>query len=405
MLDGRVDLINVSCGNHEDPALFCRTHPSAFFERGVNVPFATAVKQAVKTPVACVGSLNDPAQMEQIIAEGRADYVEIGRALLADPYIPEKALRDEADDITPCLRCYECFGETIQCENIRCAVNPKIGLQLFYRNHVERAEVRKKVLVAGGGPAGMQAAITLAQRGHDVTLAEKADCLGGNLHPAGAAYFKKDIRRLRDVLAARVEKAGVKVRLNTEVTQEYIESVSPDVLFVAIGSEAVVPPIPGMDDPKVIMAADAELHPEKLGKRVVIMGGGLVGSEAAVSFHADGRECTILEMKPAIAEDVNPLYRRRPDAGDRESGKDLHQHRDQGDQRRGRRRRAGRGESRIPGRFRCMRPRIPGALSESRRTRRDGIRNLCDRRLQQSGEDRRSHRRRILHSPESIAAI
>lgn len=309
MLDGRVDLINVSCGNHEDPALFCRTHPSAFFERGVNVPFATAVKQAVKTPVACVGSLNDPAQMEQIIAEGRADYVEIGRALLADPYIPEKALRDEADDITPCLRCYECFGETIQCENIRCAVNPKIGLQLFYRNHVERAEVRKKVLVAGGGPAGMQAAITLAQRGHDVTLAEKADCLGGNLHPAGAAYFKKDIRRLRDVLAARVEKAGVKVRLNTEVTQEYIESVSPDVLFVAIGSEAVVPPIPGMDDPKVIMAADAELHPEKLGKRVVIMGGGLVGSEAAVSFHADGRECTILEMKPAIAEDVNPLYR------------------------------------------------------------------------------------------------
>ena len=309
MLDGKVDLINVSCGNHEDPALFCRTHPSAFFKRGVNVYLAAEIKKHVKTPVACVGSLNDPAQMEEIIAGGESDYVEIGRALVADPYIPEKALRDEAEDITPCLRCYECFGETVQCENIKCAVNPKIGLQLFSRNGFAPAAEKKRVLVAGGGPAGMQAAITLAGRGHEVTLVEKADKLGGNLHPAGAAYFKRDIAKFCQVLINRVHKAGVRVVLNTEVTPAYVREAAPDVLFVAIGSEETLPPIPGIRGENVVMAIDAELHPEKLGKKVVIMGGGLVGSEAAVAFHAEGRECAIIEMKDEVAGDVNMLYR------------------------------------------------------------------------------------------------
>ena len=119
MIDGKVDLINVSCGNHEDPDMFCRTHPSAFYPRGVNVYLAAAVKKHVKTPVACVGSLNDPAQMEEIIASGQADAVEIGRAVLADPYLPKKAYEGRADDITPCLRCYECFGSTVELEMVK----------------------------------------------------------------------------------------------------------------------------------------------------------------------------------------------------------------------------------------------------------------------------------------------
>lgn len=309
MIDGKVDLINVSCGNHEDPALFCRTHPSAFFPRGVNVYLAAEMKKHLKTPVACVGSLNDPAQMEKIIATGQADYVEIGRALVADPYIPAKALRGEAEDITPCIRCYECFGETVQCENIKCTVNPKIGLQLFYRDGFKPAEVKKKVLVVGGGPAGMQAAITAANRGHDVTLVEKADKLGGNMHPAGAASFKRDIAYLCKVMEARVAKAGVKVVLNTEVTPAYVRAFAPDAMFVAIGSHELVPPIPGIDNKKVIMAIDAELHPEKLGHKVVVMGGGLVGSEGAIAFHQEGHEVAIVEMKHEVAEEVNMLYR------------------------------------------------------------------------------------------------
>ncbi len=309
MIDDKVDLINVSCGNHEDPDMFCRTHPSAFYPRGVNVYLAAEIKKQVKTPVACVGSLNDPAQMDEIIASGQADAVEIGRASLADPYLPAKALAGCAEDITPCLRCYECFGATGDLEMVKCAVNPTMGEQLADRFPKKTPERRKKVLVAGGGPAGMEAAITAAQRGHDVTLAEKSEKLGGNLHPAGAAYFKDDIKKLISVLERRVVRAGVKVLLNTQVTPDYVKESAPDVLFIAIGSDELRPPIKGIDSEHVVMAIDAELHPEKLGKKVAIMGGGLVGAEGAVGFAHEGKECTIIEMKPEIAEEVNSFYR------------------------------------------------------------------------------------------------
>lgn len=309
MVDDKVDLINVSCGNHEDPEMFCRTHPSAFYKRGVNVYLAAEVKKHVKTPVACVGALNDPAQMEEIIATGQADVVEIGRALLADPYLPDKALHDRADDITPCLRCYECFGETSKSETVKCTVNPTMGQQLQEKYGHKEAEVKKKVLIAGGGPAGMEAAITAAARGHDVTLVEKSDKLGGNLHPAGAACFKEDIRKFCRVLCQRVADSNVKVVLNTEVTPEYVERFDPDALIIAIGSNELRPPIRGIDSSNVVMAIEAELHPEKLGRRVAVMGGGLVGSEAVVSFHREGKECSLIEMKKEVAEEVNSFYR------------------------------------------------------------------------------------------------
>lgn len=309
MVDGKVDLINVSCGNHEDPEMFCRTHPSAFYPRGVNVYLAAEIKKHVKTPVACVGSLNDPAQMEEIIASGQADIVELGRALLADPNLPDKALHDQASDITPCIRCYECFGETTKSESVKCTVNPTLGQELSECYCRQMPNKVKKVLIAGGGPAGMEAAIIASKRGHDVTLVEKSDRLGGNLHPAGAAYFKEDIRKLCAVLENRVKAANVKVILNTEVTLAYVEQFDPDALIIAIGSNELKPPIKGIDGPNVIMAIDAELHPEKLGKRVAIMGGGLVGSEAAVGFAHEGKECSIIEMKKAVAEEVNSFYR------------------------------------------------------------------------------------------------
>lgn len=310
MIDDKVDLINVSCGNHEDPDMFCRTHPSAFYKRGVNVYLATAIKEHVKTPVACVGSLNDPAQMEEILATGQADVVEIARASLADPYLPKKALNGNEDDITPCLRCYECFAATMEFEGTKCSVNPTMGQQLPEKTPVPAPERLKKVLVVGGGPAGMEAALTAAGRGHDVTIVEKADCLGGNLYPASAPFFKKDIRNFCDTMIRRVAKSAVNVILNTEATPAFVEEFDPDALVVAIGSRELRPGfIKGIDHEKVVMAIEAELHPEKLGKKVVIMGGGLVGTEAAVSFHNEGKECAIVEMRSDVALDCNPFYR------------------------------------------------------------------------------------------------
>ena len=309
LVEDKVDLFNISVGNHENPELFCRTHPSFFFPRGVNVHYAAQIKKHVRKPVACVGSLIDPEQMEEIIASGQADIVEIGRGLLADPDLPAKALRGESSDIMPCLRCYECFLATTQYEGIRCTVNPRIGNELFTPKVPGRAERSKRVLVVGGGPAGMMAALTCDLRGHQVTLIEKRERLGGNLPAAGAAYFKEDIRRLLEVLEKRVEKSGVKVCLGTEGTEEFVRSFAPEALFIAIGAEEAKPPIPGLEGDNVIMAIDAELHPEKLGPRVAIMGGGLVGAELAVSCHQEGKEVVLIEMKSAVCGDVNEFYK------------------------------------------------------------------------------------------------
>ena len=309
LIDDKVDLFNISCGNHEDPTLFCRTHPSSFLPRGVNVYLAAEMKKHVKTPIACIGSLQDPAQIEEILATGQADMVEIARGLVADPYIPNKALMGEAEDITPCLRCYECLASSMNTEQLKCAVNPTQGQQLQELEGVKPADRVKKILVIGGGPAGMEAAITAAKRGHDVTIVEKSDKLGGNMHPAGTAYFKRDIADLCKVLVRRVEKAGVKVIYNTEADPQYVKDFAPDALFVAIGSNELKPPIKGIDGDNVIMAIDAELHPEKLGKRLAIMGGGLVGAEAAISFASEGHEVSVIEMLPGMALNVNSLYR------------------------------------------------------------------------------------------------
>lgn len=309
MVEDKVDMYNISCGNHEDPAMFCRTHPSSFFPRGVNVYLAAEIKKHVSKPVACVGSLNDPAQMEEIIASGQADIVEIGRALLADPYLAKKALEGNADDITPCLRCYECFGETGKSETVKCTVNPTMGQQLPCKTPAPEVTEPKKVLVVGGGPAGMVAAETAALRGHKVTLVEKADKLGGNLWPAGAPYFKEDIIKFCKVLIERTKRSGVEIILNTTADEEYIKAFDPDALFVAIGSNELRPPIKGIDLPNVVMAIDAELNPHQLGEKVAIIGGGLVGAEAAVSFANEGKKCAVIEMKGEVAGEVNSFYR------------------------------------------------------------------------------------------------
>lgn len=308
MVESRVDLFNISCGSHERQELFVRTHPSAFLDHGCNVYLAAAIKQVVSKPVSCVGALGDPEQCEEIIASGQADIVELGRALLADPFLPKKAYTGQKEDITPCLRCFVCLGESVINGTNRCSVNPVIGAELEEKYYVAPPLRKKKVLVVGGGPAGMEAAITAARRGHEVLLYEKTDALGGALKFAEAVPFKQDLYRFTQCLIRRVESSGVKVTLNQRVDRALAEKVRPDVLIIAAGAQPVIPAIPGIVSDKVVSVAQAEANPDALGERVVILGGGLVGCETGIHLGMKGKQVTIVEMRDTLAADVNMFH-------------------------------------------------------------------------------------------------
>ena len=308
MVESRVDLFNISCGSHERQELFVRTHPSAFLDHGCNVYLAAAIKQVVSKPISCVGGLGDPEQCEEIIASGQVDIVALGRALLADPFLPKKAYAGQKEDITPCLRCFVCLGESVINGTNRCSVNPVIGAELEEKYYVAPPLRKKKVLVVGGGPAGMEAAITAARRGHEVLLYEKTDALGGALKFAEAVPFKQDLYRFTQCLIRRVESSGVKVTLNQRVDRALAEKVRPDVLIIAAGAQLVIPTIPGIASDKVVSVAQAEANPDALGERVVILGGGLVGCETGIHLGMKGKQVTIVEMRDTLAADVNMFH-------------------------------------------------------------------------------------------------
>jgi 2,4-dienoyl-CoA reductase-like NADH-dependent reductase (Old Yellow Enzyme family)/thioredoxin reductase len=306
-LDGHVDLIHVSAGSHEVWDVFTVTHPSMFLEDGVNVKYAAEIKKHVKQSyIATVGALAVPDLMEEIIASGKADVVEVARGLIADPDLPLKARTGREDDINTCMRCLACFSSLITKSQFLCAINPVIGHEVENKWQVQDA-AKKKILVAGGGIAGMQAALTAAERGHDVILCEKSESLGGALRCEDGVPFKKHLAEYLERQARRVEKAAIDVRLGTPVTKALAEELRPDVIIAALGARPVVPRIKGIDGKNVCSAEEVYYHPEKAGKKVVILGGGLVGTELGIHLAMQGRDVTVIEMLPELNDGGNML--------------------------------------------------------------------------------------------------
>ncbi len=308
MAESKVDLLHVSAGSHYLADTLTVTHPSMFVPHGCMVYLAEAVKKAVSIPVVTVGGLSDPAQLEQIIADGQADMVAIARGLLADPYLPKKAQHGRGDDVVPCLRCFDCLGGMYATATIKCAVNPIIGRELE-TSLPAPPSAAKKVLIVGGGPAGMQAAITAAERGHDVMLCEMSDSLGGALKYAEGVAFKQDLDRFRKYLIRKIVSLPIGVILNMEVTPESVEVASPDVLIVSVGADPIVPDIPGIDLASVIPAEAVYWSGVKIGPRVVVIGGGLAGCEAGLHLAQQGKDVTIVEMLDDVASDSNLMHR------------------------------------------------------------------------------------------------
>jgi 2,4-dienoyl-CoA reductase-like NADH-dependent reductase (Old Yellow Enzyme family)/thioredoxin reductase len=306
-LEGKVDLIHVSAGSHEDSRVFTLTHPSMFLEDGVNVKYAAEIKKHVNTPVATVGALSDPEQMEEIIRSGKADVVELARGLICDPDLPSKAREGRDGEIVKCIRCFTCFSGLMSRGQFSCALNPEMGSEAETK-YARPAARREKVLIAGGGIAGMQAALTAKERGHEVILCESLPQLGGVLRCEKDVPFKKHLEEYIDRQVRMINAADIDVRLNTAVTPELARSIRPDAIIAAIGAEPVRPPVRGIDGGNVIGALEAYNSPEKAGKRIVILGGGLVGCELAIYMAGLGREVTIMEMAPALNDGGNILH-------------------------------------------------------------------------------------------------
>lgn len=298
-----IHALNVQAGWHEAPRPLIQSSvpPGAF------VYLAQGIKEVVKIPVVAAYRVSDPLLAERILAEGRADLIGMARALIADPELPRKARAGRFDEIRPCIACCRCLDLTLGGEPVACSVNPWVGRD--GESAPRPAATPKKVLIVGAGPGGMQAALAAAQAGHQVTLAEREAAPGGNLMAASVAPFKGEISAYARYLTNQVQKAGVTLRLNCEVTAETVGDMAPDAVILATGASTALPDIPGIHCENVASAIDVLLGRRKTGQKVLVIGGGMVGCETAEFLAAQGKQVTIVERLGHLGADMGRATR------------------------------------------------------------------------------------------------
>jgi 2-enoate reductase len=288
-----VNALSINAGCYETYNI---AQPPTTQPRGNTVHLAELTKKVVKIPVIASGKLGYPDLAERVLLEGKADFIGLGRYLLADPEWANKVKEGRIEDINPCLGCHEgCIARVRKFHHISCAVNPAVSLERELA--IRPAEKKKSVLVIGGGPAGMEAARVCKLRGHDVFLWEKGDRLGGNLMAASTPDFKDDYKLLLEYLKTQIRKVGVPVEFGKEGTLELILKFNPDVVFISTGATHFIPEIEGLEigmkNGKVMTAVDALLKKKEIGTSVIVMGAGLIGCETALHLAQKGRKVTI----------------------------------------------------------------------------------------------------------------
>jgi len=284
-----------------------RTAPPMAQPPGNLVRFAEAIKEAVTVPVIAVGRI-DPETGERVIQKKRADLISIGRALIADPEIPNKAASGKLDEVRACVGCMTCLDcVTAWHEPLRCLVNPTVGRE--DESLIQRADKPKKVFVIGGGPAGMEAARVSALRGHDVTLYDSGEKLGGQLLLASVPPHKESLETFARYQRSQLSLLGVRVELGQEVTAALVENAKPDVVIMATGVKPLVPRLPGIDGPNVVTAVDVLAGKAKVGEKVAIIGAELVGCETAEFLADKGKRVTLMRRGEEVATKMNPTSR------------------------------------------------------------------------------------------------
>lgn len=308
MIEDKIDLLHVSAGMHQDWRSMATTIQPQYWPHNFLVHYAEAFRKELHVPIVTVGSITTMEDAEEIIASGKADFVAMGRSLIADPYMVKNAIAENTKETRPCIRCQHCNNRNRDFFAIRCTVNPTIGQELQY-DPIPMAVTKKKVVIVGGGPAGMEAGIIAAQRGHEAVIYEKSGQLGGTLRYATGLPIKSDLKRYFDW---QVDKAmhtkGLTVKLNTEATPELIKAEKPDALILAVGAKPIIAKVPGWDNKNVVWVGDVDTGKVKVGQKVAIIGGGPSGGETALQLLKDGHEVTMIDM--LSFDDIIPNYPR-----------------------------------------------------------------------------------------------